>query len=854
MIDRTASKAPVDRLERLLQVVVILQAALAGVMVDLGTSRLILGPVLLAAGLASWAVTDLAGWLRLPRFLVGIITLSAVLPMIPSFFAGNTFDQLVRISNLITFWLSVMFFQSKTPRVYGSLIVLSLLLVVVSAILSSSLVFALLLVCYQYVGLLALVLLYTYSGRATLLQAFKERKELAIQLASVNGRISTSRGIPVAYQDPESLPDKGSLWPRGLLLHVAGLSLSATVFALGFFYLVPRVGHGDWKAGRAYTGPTVGFTAEVSYDEMQRILESDEIAFRVAATDTKTGKPVKFFERVYFHGQTLVSYLVDGQGRSVWRSYGRSLGRDLLKLNAEFPGDSVRLDFLRQPTQDATLFYVAFPFAGEGTPENLRFDPYSNRVVVMDFSEQAKRKQFRYTLYTTSFRDRIQLPLIPVVRYDAFAGRVVYQLSDEEKQRLLEIDRSRFPQLIAKAREIISNTTEADTTLYKARLLQNYFQDTNRYTYTLDFEEVQRRRNSSLDPLEDFVANHRMGHCEYFAGALVLMLRAVGIPARMVVGYVGGEYNPLGNYYQVYQRNAHAWVEAYLEPHEVPQGFMSQAVPPGGAAWYRLDPTPPSALAESDQLVGMTAVDKVLDYAQLLWNTYVVEMNPTQPAEDELEVAVRRFSFAHHFMEKLQHWLWDVPRAFFEDWRRAGWWNWRGGVVAAAGAATLYWSVVGARFLLAALVQWVHYAKGRFLRRRSPAVFYRRLERVLARYGFRRTETETQREFVSRIAAELQSTCSQDESSTAPRHMVQRCSQPHPVKNGHPHAPLVEKLTELVNLYYALRFGRLPLSDELRQRIQVDLRHIQQDLHRWMQTRSLRHTTHTSRQSSTSGN
>src|SRR5262249_57566678 len=93
------------------------------------------------------------------------------------------------------------------------------------------------------------------------------------------------------------------------------------------------------------------------------------------------------------------------------------------------------------------------------------------------------------------------------------------------------------------------------------------------YSYTRDFGG-----RSTENPLEDFLFRYRSGHCEYFASSMVLLLRSQGIPARLVTGFLGGDYNPFEGYTIVRGSNAHAWVEAYL---------------PGGG-WQIFDPTPPA--------------------------------------------------------------------------------------------------------------------------------------------------------------------------------------------------------------------------------------------------------------------
>ena len=123
----------------------------------------------------------------------------------------------------------------------------------------------------------------------------------------------------------------------------------------------------------------------------------------------------------------------------------------------------------------------------------------------------------------------------------------------------------------------------------RAKALENHFRRSGLYTYSLD---VNQNRDRRLDPIEDFVRNHRTGHCEYFAGALTLMLRSQGIPARMVVGYKGGDFNAVGNYYIVRQLHAHAWVEAFLPNDEVPEDERDTPEPLVFGCWLSLDPTP----------------------------------------------------------------------------------------------------------------------------------------------------------------------------------------------------------------------------------------------------------------------
>lgn len=108
--------------------------------------------------------------------------------------------------------------------------------------------------------------------------------------------------------------------------------------------------------------------------------------------------------------------------------------------------------------------------------------------------------------------------------------------------------------------------------------LEGYLQ--RNFSYSLSF-----KRRGREDPLIQFLTSSKEGHCEYFASAMALLARAVGVPARVVGGYRVRERNELGGYYVVRERNAHSWVEAWVE----------------ARGWQTYDATPPAALARSSE-------------------------------------------------------------------------------------------------------------------------------------------------------------------------------------------------------------------------------------------------------------
>ena len=143
---------------------------------------------------------------------------------------------------------------------------------------------------------------------------------------------------------------------------------------------------------------------------------------------------------------------------------------------------------------------------------------------------------------------------------------------------------------------------EQGTAEERARAIEAYL--IGNYGYTLDLTPP-----AAANPIDDFLFNAKQGHCEYFASAMVLMLRSQGIPARLATGFLGAEYNPIEGYFIVRQSNAHAWVEAWL----------GEAL-----GWRQFDPTPPSGRPVSAELSAALFFQQALDFVQFRWDRYVL--------------------------------------------------------------------------------------------------------------------------------------------------------------------------------------------------------------------------------------
>ncbi len=151
---------------------------------------------------------------------------------------------------------------------------------------------------------------------------------------------------------------------------------------------------------------------------------------------------------------------------------------------------------------------------------------------------------------------------------------------------------------------------------YVAAVL-NYFR-TGGFQYTLTPPKL------GFNSVDDFVFNTRLGFCGHYASAFVSMMRAAGVPARVVTGYLGGEWNPIGRYFIVRQSDAHSWAEVWIE----------------GQGWTRVDPT---AVVEPGRL-----------------NRGILDLLPNAVS------APARFVWSQHWLSSLLQ-RWDAVNTWWDD-------------------------------------------------------------------------------------------------------------------------------------------------------------------------------------------
>ncbi len=311
-------------------------------------------------------------------------------------------------------------------------------------------------------------------------------------------------------------------------LRSAGVMLlQSAPLMLALFVLFPRVQGPIWGMPQdAYAGMT-GLSDEMSPGSVSQLILSDAIAFRVSFE-----AQIPAVNRLYWRGPVLWDY--DGYNWTAPRGVPSTLQREYQRL-----GNPVEYTVTVEPHSRRWLFALDLP---------ARAPPRS--AITNDYQ----------LLYQTAVSSRVRYDMASYLNYrdNAEPGR-------SELRRALALPPRSNPRSARLAGEM--RTAAGDERAYVTAVL-GMFRDQNFY-YTTTPPPLRD------NPVDEFLFATRAGFCEHYASSFAVLMRAAGIPARIVTGYQGGELNTIGNYMTVRQADAHAWVEVWLQDD----------------GWVRIDPT-----------------------------------------------------------------------------------------------------------------------------------------------------------------------------------------------------------------------------------------------------------------------
>ena len=624
-------------LKKLLSVNMATLAALAALLLAMGQRSPETALAAWMAAIVSLVVTDFTGWFRLDRAVATLAALAILGFFLRYGFRYEGEARILAMANLLIYIQLVLLFQEKDERVYWWLAMMSLLQVVVAAGFCQGLWFGALLVVYMLLGLSGTVLLLLFSEWDRHGHAAEQAGHHAGATGFASARGATgfasarSRPRGATAGLPNRAPGKpiftstpaggsragvvGELFARLGLTAVGTLALTLVIF-----FTVPRLGQPAWRGIAVSPRTVVGFNDKVALGEMGEILESRDEVMRVQLVDRTSGHLVRVADEIYLRGAVVTHYK-----NNAW-SCPPEIPRQARRHLAAAPSQIVVERITVEPLDRDELFCI-WPVVEPVRDRNVMLDPTTDRLLrSRESSQDLRNERLSFELETTGLSGGRQTALIPCEK-------------PVDVESLLQLPA--LPRLGALAnRWMAQQPSLARRHAACARFIERKLATTDQFHYSLQGQD----RDLSIDAIEDFVSNHPVGHCEYFATALALMLRSQGIASRVVLGYRCDEWNEAGKFYQVRQLHAHAWVEAYLEPEEIPAELRQREGrrrwSEGG--WLRLDPTPAAD-------IGTIGADSStwgqwqsrLHRFQSAWDDYVVEMDRQRQREAVFQPMIR---------------------------------------------------------------------------------------------------------------------------------------------------------------------------------------------------------------------
>ncbi|MEY3219441.1 MAG: hypothetical protein RIT27_798 [Pseudomonadota bacterium] len=321
-----------------------------------------------------------------------------------------------------------------------------------------------------------------------------------------------------------------------LKLSVKLLALSLPL-AIVLFVFFPRIQGPLWGLPRdAFNTAVTGLSDRLELGNIANLSALDNVAFRVQFD----GKVPDSSQR-YWRGA--VFWHTDGK---TWR--GSAGDGTPTKIGREWRGEPVDYNLTLEPHPQPWLFSLDLPFS---IPSN--------------GAEQLK--PFLLADYQLQTRSKIGQPVHYQLRSypEALIGLQDSPQLQRHLKAALQLPPNKHPKTRAIAQQWVEENPDPKALIARAMGFFNREQ----FFYTLAPPPLAN------DPIDEFLFDTRAGFCEHYATAFATLMRAANVPTRIVVGYQGGTHNPLGNYWVIRQRDAHAWVEVWLK----------------SEGWVRLDPT-----------------------------------------------------------------------------------------------------------------------------------------------------------------------------------------------------------------------------------------------------------------------
>lgn len=624
--------------------------------------------------ISSRTVTRLA-ILYIPFFFLDFLFFSAGVTQIESMLNATV--------HLVLFVTVAKVFSAVTRRDYAYLATLSLLMMLASAVLTINTTY------------LAFLTLYILFAIATLISyEIKRSVETSRRFASTPMLISGDRPA----------------LERALARTAGGLGLGIVAAAAVFFFVIPRY-HSGYLTGLGTHPETItGFSGSVELGDLSRIMRSNAIVFRVLPEGD-----LRDYIGIKWRGVALDSF----DGKHWYNDNTKqtavqpvSHGRFIIPREPgaeKRPEKTLRYKLLLSPISSNVVFAAAFP----------RLITGRMRLLMLDETDSLHYTHYAFSPLQYEVVSQVGLPSPSKLR----AAPGTYS----RKIRFLYLRLP--PRLDPRIRQVAQRVAFREENNYdRVVAVRNYLR--GNFGYTLDARKID-----PSDPLGSFLFKTRKGYCEYFASAMAVMLRTLGIPARLVNGFQTGAYNRFGKDFVVRARDAHSWVEVYFP----------------GYGWIPFDPTPPDP-----RPVVPSELDNYMDALTLFWNEWVINYDFSHQMRLATQVEVQTHAAQRSVRHRFDHLRAQLGRLTLTFER---------GLVRHKFLLLLVILAMMAGFALVAgrwsLQELKFFWTSNLLRADRPATLqevtysYRRFLNILRRKGLRKMPSETPQEFAQKLGPAL---------------------------------------------------------------------------------------------------
>ncbi|MGI9068191.1 MAG: transglutaminase TgpA family protein [Pyrinomonadaceae bacterium] len=586
------------------------------------------------------------------------------------------------LAHLIVFLSAIKLLQVKSDRDWAFLYLISFFELLLAAGLSFSPVF------------LGTLTLYLLCALSTVI-AFEIRKaQRGIKPAETRLLVPPDSRV---FRKLVGTRAKRDIEASRLPLVAFSLLFLIFILALPLFFVAPRAGSATISRGGAGLTNFIGFSESVRLGEIGDLKQNNGVVMRVRTEEAKSARQ----PQLKWRGVALDEFT----GRAWKKSFeARRSDQKLIERGFFRLGTTEALQrlttqtFFLEPLDSAVLFAAPRALAIQGDFPFVRVD--------VEGSIQSRPRDLDRIMYTV-ISDTTE-PDPETLRRDMRPYSPSYQRYWES---LPSLDR----RVADYAGATILNAS-ARNRYDAAKAIESELRDN--YSYTLQM------RASGPDPLSDFLFNVRAGHCEYFSTAMAVMLRTQRIAARVVNGFLPGEFNEAAGAYTVRQSDAHSWVEVYF---------------PETNSWVTFDPTPAAGRAEP-QSSGLTAqMGKYAEALELIWFQYVVGYDKQEQRALATWLHNRVFDYRRSASDVFSRLKSKVPAISSK------------GTVFVLGLVTILVTLILIRVLRLGWRQGLTLSRGTPDPDRTAVEFYERLAALLADRGLARLSDQTPLEFASRL-------------------------------------------------------------------------------------------------------